>query len=242
MKSVVPSSVRKLCLFSAAAWALMPSPLLAETVAREPEESERQLIADTIDFCFDPPKDVDLATDTLARIGWRSADASDGSMPDEAEALIGAILVGRFQTDDIPGSIANAGFIAASVLGNSSLGSDQIGMAYEDAVIAAMGIEERTPYCALSGPAWVVIAASQAGLNFQMEQSTAMLSQAVGVNERGFYQMGLFSDPEKIVDAAVAMAQSTSDNMQDEDSIRRWFNPAALVIYPLNTAQELLSK
>ena len=97
------------------------------------------------DLCTDIPQDVETARSILRGNGWQSATDAAQS------ALFNAFTVFQFKSDDLDFTFSNAGFMAVSVLGNSALGRDQVGMRAEADTLAVLGVPEGRPYCILTG-------------------------------------------------------------------------------------------
>jgi hypothetical protein len=97
-------------------------------------------------LCADPPADIQIAREALWAAGWHSTEQAS------VIALTNAGIVTLFDETDLERTIVNAGFMAGSILGNSPLGPDQIGMETDDHFLALIGIPEGWPYCVIAGP------------------------------------------------------------------------------------------
>ncbi|WP_273508731.1 hypothetical protein [Planktotalea frisia] len=115
----------------------------AETVAAD---STRESIRAAIKICTDIPKEIDVARANLLKNGWERT--KEGALI----ALFNGMIASKFRAHDLDYTIRNAFFMSASILGNSSLGANQISMEFGSYHLALLGIREGSPYCVLSGP------------------------------------------------------------------------------------------
>ena len=109
-------------------------------------QTQVDAIDTALELCANPPEDTEIARYSLGRAGWKEAD--DAAFL----ALYNAVAKFQFNPTDLGFTFRNAEFVAASVLGNSALGRDQIGVHFGEHRLAVLGIPEGTPYCVVSGP------------------------------------------------------------------------------------------
>lgn len=125
-------------------------------------------------LCLSPPDSPDAAREVLDDSGWQpSEDAT-------AIALYNAVVAFNFNAADLAYTFTNAGFMAASVLGNSALGPDQVGMELDGYRIAVLGISEGTPYCVLTGPDQLLALLERIGFEQTTQQISGVLGQTMG--------------------------------------------------------------
>ena len=223
-------------LVATTASTLVSVEVAAETERRAPTPAEQAVIAGTIDLCFAPPRTTAEATARLVSLGWTNdetdADPDDGT-PATIEAMVGPVMTSNFRRHDIEYTVSNAIFMAASVLGNSSFAQNQVGVRYGEVSLAFLGIDEERPYCAMSGPWWIVRAANQAGLRPQAVQSSADLAQEMGQDNRGTYNIGTLQD----FDGFLASVVDVFDEETNVDEVTATLRPASLVVVPRVTLE-----
>ncbi|MEM8850423.1 MAG: hypothetical protein AAGE03_10345 [Pseudomonadota bacterium] len=212
-----------------------------------PTDAQQRVIGATIDICFSPPNEIFEARQALTNLGWQSVgpSVSGNEAPPHLEALFGVALGSQFDTNDIRASVADASFRAASALGNSSLGPDQIGLIYAGTVLGMIGVEEAVPYCVMSGPGWLFRAIDEASLDLQMSQSSSLMLQGMGIDRRGAHQVVVLVDPDAIVKAVLEAnepPQSAPEDFTEEAALRSFFNPVSVAIYPNGTLRELYDR
>lgn len=96
-------------------------------------------------------------------------------------ALFNGVAVFNFRANDLDYTFSNANFMAASVLGNSALGRDQIGMRSGEHTLAVLGIPEGTPYCIITGSdALLETLAQDVGFKDQSSTSSDLVTQISG--------------------------------------------------------------
>lgn len=217
---------------------------MSQTEFSSPTDTQQQVISATVDLCFSPPEDVDGAQEALTTFGWGPPPepfASEKAIQPQLEALIGISFAAQLNTEALHDSFLNAFFRAASILSNSSLSPNQIGLIYEDAVVAMLGVEEGTPYCAINGPSWLALAVHEAGLDPWMVQSSRLMFQGMGLDDRGGFQISWFLDFDAIIEAVRDPGDGESD-LVDEGQVRPVLNPVSIAIYPARTLEELSDK
>lgn len=118
-------------------------------------EENPAAVARMVELCATGPTSLEGARAAFADAGW--TEAQDG----KPTVMALASLVFAFQFDAAePGySALNAQFMAASILGNSALGPNQLGFSLGEVMLGVLGIEEGTPYCVVTGPEWILDAA-----------------------------------------------------------------------------------
>ncbi|MEJ6393744.1 hypothetical protein V8J82_10780 [Gymnodinialimonas sp. 2305UL16-5] len=155
-----------IALFWAAASALTGLPVFAQ-----PEDSA---VSAALALCADLPEETQTARDTLQANGWQASESAT------LVALFNAIAAFNFDASDLSYTFQNAGFMAGSVLGNSALGPDQIGMTFETYTTAAIGIAEGEAYCVLTGPNQLLSALEQLDFNRETQTSSGVVTRLTG--------------------------------------------------------------
>ena len=146
------------------------SPLASPALAQSQEDAVRT----ALNVCTDLPTEIEPARESLRAGGWVSAEDAAIS------ALFNAYVAFNFNADDLQYTFSNAGFMAASVLGNSALGPDQVGMELDGYRIAVLGISEGTPYCVLTGPDQLLALLERIGFEQTTQQISGVLGQTMG--------------------------------------------------------------
>lgn len=218
-----------------------PLPSVAHLDGQPPSEAQQKSVTDTVNLCFDLPDTVEGAAAAFTEIGWSNGnpDESPTAPRTELEALVGAVVVGRFRAEDLYFTVGNALSVANSVLEQSDLGPNQVGLIWDEATIAVLGIEEGTPYCAISGPAWIVIAAEEAGLKPQLEDSSDTLMKSKGRIAQGAFSMGIILDFDTFLISAVAAIKYGEGDGEKAEVIKTLLNPASIIITPQSTLERL---
>ena len=142
-------------------------------------QTQQDAIATAFEICTTQPTTIDEIRETLLQHGWQNNE------PTTLSALFNAKIAFDFNADDLRYTFENAFFIAASVLGNSSLGSDQIGVTFEDYQLAMIGIVENTPYCVLTGPNELIKTFANGGWVTQTQVTTDLVSQGIWTDLNG---------------------------------------------------------
>ncbi|CTQ49015.1 hypothetical protein [Jannaschia donghaensis] len=188
----------------------------------------------TIDLCFALPNTIPLAVEAFENLGWRTIEEDEESEtpPPIFQTLMAGVIVHNFRADDLNYTVGNGAFMAASILGNSSLGKNQIGMAYGDASLAVLGIEEARPNCTMAGPAWISRATHAAGLRAQITQSTADLWQGMRIDDRGGHKIGIFEDFEAFQEDVRKAIVSNDDDPEEVDLYVGMLKPVSITVTP----------
>ena len=190
--------------------------------------SHNTALTAAFDLCTDIPEDIEGARQTLRTNGWQSADDAT------VTALFNAFTVFQFRSDDLDYTFKNAGFMAGSVLGNSRLGRNQIGMRSDANALAVLGIPEGTPYCILTGTDMLLETLLQEE-NFEelTSMSSDLVTQVTGVVRNHVIAMAGKIDSKELTDA-----HSASGIPEDEATeITRRLNPVTIHIVSSEVAQ-----
>lgn len=138
-------------------------------------QSEEKALLSAFDVCTDIPDDIDTAREILNQAGWESAK---GAL---VTVVQNAVFSFNFDAHDLEYTSGNAGFMAASILGNSGLGQDQIGVQSGDLKLALLGLPEGTPYCVFTGPETLLETLNKTGeFDMTMRQVSSVLLQGMG--------------------------------------------------------------
>lgn len=178
-------------------------------------------------LCGALPNQTQLARDALRASGW---EATEEGAP---VALYNAMLAFNFDATDLSYTFGNASFMMASVLGNSSLGDDQVSMSFEEYNLGILGIAEGTPYCVLSGPETLILRLSPPDgsgplgpLAPLMRQTSTVLVQVGGRTSNGhIFALGRFDI------AALGDLMSTSNlSADDQEEFLAFISPVSIHI------------
>lgn len=120
------------------------------------QADERAALATMADLCATGFTSLQSARTALGAVGWQE----DEGMETARNALAASVFAFRFDPADVGYSVLNADFMAASILGNSALGPNQLGFRLGGVQLGVLGVEEGTPYCVATGPAWILDAAT----------------------------------------------------------------------------------
>lgn len=233
-------SLRRLAVLALFATGIaMPLPSMAHLDGQPPSETQQKRVTDTVNLCFDLPDTAENAAAAFTAIGWSNGNPDDSPTAPrtELEALVGAVVAGRFRVEDLYFTVSNALSVANSVLEQSDLGPNQVGLIWDEATIAVLGIEEGTPYCAISGPAWIVFAAEEAGLKPQLEEASDTLMKSKGRIAPGAFSMGVILDFDTFLISAVAAIKYGEGDGEKAESIKTLLNPASIIITPQSTLE-----
>ena len=118
---------------------------------------QRAALVAMANICAEGPTTLDDAKATLGAAGW--AQTQDPQVV--FNPLRSAVFSFQFNSEDVGYSILNADFMAASILGNSALGPNQLGFTFGNVQLAVLAVEEGTPYCVATGPADILDASDQ---------------------------------------------------------------------------------
>lgn len=201
--------------------------LVALPVPASSQDTESP-IRTAFDLCTDLPKDIELARETLKAEGWQSEDTA------AFEALVNSNAVFQFRVNELDYTFQNAAFMAASILGNSALGRDQIGMQSDDHTLAVLGINEGTPYCVVTGPT-SLLGAFQEYERIQPRGSISadFVSQIMGqTHDNVAFTVGWIE-----TDSFNEAVNSSDMSEEDADRFVGLMNPATLAIYPSEVTQ-----
>lgn len=119
---------------------------LTLVVASEAAIAAPDGVRDALQLCTQLPDQTDQARSSLRDGEWQEVESA------ALGALYSAVAAFNFRASDPKFTVENAWFMAASILGNSALGDDQIGMELDAYTVAILGIAEGKPYCVLTGP------------------------------------------------------------------------------------------
>ena len=113
---------------------------------------QQTALAAMANLCAEGPMTLDDAKAALGAAGWvQTQDPQVVFNP-----LRAAVFSFQFRSEDVGYSLLNAEFMAASILGNSALGPNQLGFTFSDVQLAVLAVEERKPYCVATGPAAIL--------------------------------------------------------------------------------------
>ncbi|MEM8592953.1 MAG: hypothetical protein AAGF13_10545 [Pseudomonadota bacterium] len=186
--------------------------------AQTPENA----VKTAFDLCTNVPGQIDEARAILSEAHWKESESA------ALTTLYWLTVATNFKADDLDFTFRNAAFMAASVLGNSALGQDQIGVEFDNYMLALLGLPEGTPYCVMTGPDDLLLnfARSKGELQQQMSQSSPTLIQTQGIMDETFaVSFGGF-DLDAV--SSLLARSSLSDAFQAE--IRAFFVPSVLHI------------
>ncbi|WP_424832377.1 hypothetical protein [Ruegeria sp.] len=142
--------------------------------AEEPnKESEKAFLA-AAKLCSSGFENLDSARDALTKAGWNEFE--DGPAP----AVVSNRVAFSIDETDLPYTVENAYFMAASMLGNSALGPNQPAFVHTDVQLALIGVEEGHQYCAFAGPRWTVYSAIKNGFAGGIRARTNIVSLIIG--------------------------------------------------------------
>lgn len=131
-------------------------------------------VEDAIALCLSSQSDIAKTRAELTTLGWKASENA------AFDALLNSKFAFYFDGTNINETFRNAAFMAGSILGNSSLGADQISMEFADVRLAFLGINENSQYCVFAGPETLLDAIRKApGYQELIFQKTENLTQIV---------------------------------------------------------------
>jgi hypothetical protein len=118
---------------------------------------QRAALVEMANICAEGPTTIDDAKAAIGAAGWIHTQDPQVVF----NALRSAVFSFQFNPEDVGYSLLNADFMAASILGNSALGPNQLGFTFDDLQLAVLAVEEGAPYCVATGPAAILDASVQ---------------------------------------------------------------------------------
>ncbi|WP_372570842.1 hypothetical protein [Ruegeria jejuensis] len=141
--------------------------------AQPSEESEKALL-EALDLCASGFGSLDSARDALTNAGWTEFENGPASV------MVSSILAFSIDETDLAYTVENAYFMAASILGNSALGPNQLAFVHSDILLGLIGVEEGSQYCVVGGPKWTALTALQNGYGGGVRARTKLVSLLFG--------------------------------------------------------------
>lgn len=175
-----------------------------------------------IELCQSSPSDPDAVHSILTSIGWQK-----GNDETLIKSLISLFINQSFDATRIEYTYSNSSFMAASVLGNSSLGPQQFSYRLGDLTLSVLGVTEGTPYCVLTGPDELALMSLEAGLDSQITARTEYVT--IGLHS----SMGatVFLGQTKLKAISALLRKSPQLDEETRAELTKLFN---LVLMPAN--------
>lgn len=176
-----------------------------------------ETLQQAVEFCLAPPADTNAARAIFVDRGWQ-----EGDVERIMQLLSAAVFALRLDLDDLSDSYSDAVFLAASMLGNSALGPNQLSFTSGTLEIVAMGLDEGVPQCAITGPSSLIAPAIGNGVS-----TISMGGQSIGLSVLGDHILAsAFLSPTPLLERLDQFP------LEERDSFRRFVEtvlPEALI-------------
>lgn len=197
------------------------------------DEATHTAVSIALDLCKSGPTDLNEVRNALAKAGWIEGDKQ--LVHDVAFAQH---LSTSFDPLQLEYSFKNSAFMTASLLGNSSLGPNQVSFTSDEMALAVLGVTEGTPYCILAGSNEIVSIVTRSELKLKSVVQNEYTSMKTATKDDMSLTLGQL-DQENII--ALIQSDKYNDLELREDYITRvrdQIRPANIAIVPAITMSQ----